>query len=67
LSPAEIYMSEKKRPVGIIAIVIGLLAASRGASELLEVGRNVDVLTLFVGGIALGAGIVSLVNARKNQ
>jgi len=60
-------MSEKKRSVGLIAIVIGLLAASRGASQLLEVGRNVDVLTLFVGGLALGVGIVSLVSTRKNQ
>ena len=60
-------MSEKRRPVGIIAIVIGLLAATRGSSELLEVGRNVDVLSLFMGGVALGAGIVSLVNAQKNQ
>jgi uncharacterized membrane protein HdeD (DUF308 family) len=59
-------MSEKSRPAGIVAIVIGLLAASRGASELLDVGRNVDVLMLFVGGVALGAGIVSLVNARKS-
>lgn len=59
-------MSEKSRPAGIVAIVIGLLAASRGASELLNVGRNVDVLMLFVGGVALGAGIVSLVNARKS-
>ena len=55
------------RRVGFIAIVIGLLAATRGSSELLEVGRNVDVMSLFIGGVALGAGIVSLVNAQKNQ
>jgi len=57
----------KNRPVGLIAIIIGLLAATRGSTELLDVGRNVDVLSLFVGGLAIGVGTVSLVNARKGD
>jgi len=57
----------KNKRTGLIAIIIGLLTASRGATALLEVGRNVDVLMLFAGGLALGAGLVSLVSALKNQ
>ena len=57
----------KNRRVGLIAIIIGLHPTTRGSTELLEVGRNVDVLSLFVGGLGIGAGIVSLVNARKGD
>ncbi len=59
-------MGSKQKRSGLIAIIIGLLAATRGATELLEVGRDVDVLSLFVGGLAIGAGSVALVNARKS-
>ncbi len=57
----------KHKRTGFIAIAIGLLAATRGSSELLEVGRNVDVLMLFFGGMAIGTGLVSLVTARRNR
>ncbi len=60
-------MSIKHKRTGLVAIIIGLLTATRGATELLEIGRNVDVLMLFVGGMALGAGMVSLASAIQNR
>lgn len=60
-------MNNKYKRNGLVTIIIGLLAATRGATELLEVGRNIDVLLLFVGGLALGTGLVSLVSAQKNR
>ena len=58
-------MAEKQKRTGLILSIIGLLAATRGATQLLEVGRNVDILMLFVGGMALGAGLFSLVRGVK--
>lgn len=43
----------------VVPMILGLIAVQRAASHV----RTVDILLLFAGGMAFGAGLVSLLHA----
>lgn len=52
---------EKKKWLGAMATIAGILATVMGAVQLIGQVRLVDILLLYFGGIGSGAGLVKLI------
>jgi hypothetical protein len=56
-----------KKRLGIIAALIGTLAAVSGAIQMIGTIRVVDILLLFFGGFGAGAGLVKAVSQYRKD